>query len=42
MPEYDPPINAFYTEVSLPVHVSPEKFIGREVRFTHEQSDNEC
>ena len=39
MPEYDPPVNAFYAEVDLPVQISPEKFIGREVRvsFTHER-----
>jgi hypothetical protein len=36
MPAYDPPVNAFYTEVSLPVHVNPEKFIGREVRGVSE------
>jgi hypothetical protein len=29
MPEYDPP-NAFYTQVSLPKHIKPEIFIGRE------------
>jgi hypothetical protein len=29
MPEYDPP-NAHYTQVSLPSHIKPEIFIGRE------------
>ena len=29
MPEYDPP-NAHYTQVSLPAHIKPEIFIGRE------------
>jgi hypothetical protein len=29
MPEYDPP-NAHYTQVSLPAHIKPEVFIGRE------------
>jgi hypothetical protein len=29
MPEYDPP-NAHYTQVSLPKHIKPEIFIGRE------------
>ena len=30
MPEYDPPVGAFYTEIQVPEHVCPEKFIGRE------------
>jgi hypothetical protein len=30
MPEYAPPVNAFYTEIDVLNHVSPEKFIGRE------------
>ena len=29
MPEYDPP-NAFYTQVTLPKHIKPEVFIGKE------------
>jgi hypothetical protein len=29
MPEYDPP-NAFYTQISLPEHISPTVFIGRD------------
>ena len=29
MPEYDPP-NTHYTQVSLPSHIKPEIFIGRE------------
>jgi hypothetical protein len=29
MPEYDPPV-AHYTQVSLPAHIKPEIFIGRE------------
>ena len=30
MPEYNPPADAFYTEIIVPSHISPEKFIGRE------------
>jgi hypothetical protein len=29
MPEYDPP-NAFYTQITLPAHIKPEVFIGKE------------
>ncbi len=29
MPEYDPPLNAFYTEVPVAAGVNPGKFIGR-------------
>jgi hypothetical protein len=29
MPAYNPPVDAFYTEIAVPSHVCPEKFIGR-------------
>jgi hypothetical protein len=29
MPEYNPPSDALYTEISVPEYISPEKFIGR-------------